>query len=57
VGLAFPLEKLLPDGLKTGDVFYANFYRQVIATGELLAWSPNYVKAFHELKRMGRFAL
>lgn len=57
ISLALPLDKLLPDGIKTGDAFYANFYRQVTSTGELLAWSPNFNGNFHELKRMGKFTL
>ena len=56
--LTIPLTKLLPKReARPGTAFCANFYRAVGTTGELLAWSPNFVRRFHELDRMGRFVL
>lgn len=58
VTLAFPLETILPGGLKPGDRFYANFFR---ATGgrprELLAWTPNFADRFHVPERLGELTL
>lgn len=58
VCLVFPLETLLPGGVKPGSVFYANFFR---ATGEkpreLMAWSPNFCPSFHVPARLGELKL
>jgi hypothetical protein len=58
--VAVPLETLVPGGLKSGSVFYGNFYRQtggVDVYRELLAWSPNYKAEFHMPERFGELKL
>jgi hypothetical protein len=59
--VVFPLETLLPGGLKIGHKFYANFYRASpkngVAPQEALAWSPNFDESFHKLDRLGEFEL
>jgi hypothetical protein len=57
VRIALPLEKLLPGGVKTGSIVYANFYRSINGQSEYLGWSPNFVGGFHELSRMGEITL
>lgn len=58
--LALPLATLVPGGLRSGSVFYGNFYRQ---TGcgdvyrDVLAWSPNYRPNCHEPGRFGELIL
>lgn len=56
--LVLPLDRLLPGGLKSGDSFYANFFR---ATGEkpreLLGWTPNFRASFHVPERLGELKL
>lgn len=54
---AFPLESLAEGGLKSNDSFYANFFRQIKATGENLAWRPTFSTSFHELRFMGKLKL
>lgn len=58
--VALPLETLVPDGLKSGSVFYGNFYRQTGGADiyrELLAWSPNYKTSFHMPERFAELTL
>ena len=57
VQVAIPLAHLIPGGLKPGGRFYANFYRASPRAKRLLAWSPNFVRGFHELSRLGEFTL
>jgi len=54
---AFPLAKLLPDGIvKTGSEFRANFFRG--SPGKVAqAWSPIFELNFHTLTRMGKIKL
>ena len=58
--MSLPLETLVPGGLRSGNVFYGNFYRQ---TGcgdvyrELIGWSPTYKASFHEPDRFGELTL
>jgi hypothetical protein len=54
VGLAFPLERLVPGGTKPGRTIYANLLR---GGNEPLAWSPTYSHSFHTLQRMGEIVL
>ncbi|OGV74380.1 MAG: hypothetical protein A3K19_27225 [Lentisphaerae bacterium RIFOXYB12_FULL_65_16] len=58
VCLVFPLDTLLPGGVKPGSVFYGNFFR---ATGEkpreLTAWTPNFSASFHIPARLGELKL
>jgi len=58
--LALPLDKLVPGGLKSGSVFYGNFFRQAGGGDtfrEYLAWSPNYTSSFHMPERFGELTL
>jgi len=57
VSLAFPLAKLLPGGIKSGQKFYANFYRSTPAPGTHMAWSPNFENSFHDLTRLAEITL
>ena len=57
VTLAFPLAQLLPGGVKPGQPFCANFCRGTPAPGVLLAWSPNFVRNFQKLDRLGELVL
>ncbi len=57
VRVALPLAQLLPEGLRAGDRFYANFYRASPGASDLLAWSPNFVRTFHETSRLGELTL
>jgi hypothetical protein len=57
--VALPLETLVPGGLKSGSVFYGNFYRQAGGGDvyrESLAWSPNYKAEFHLPERFGELS-
>jgi uncharacterized protein DUF4838 len=54
--ISLPLNQLVADGIKPGDSFYANFYRND-SEANLLAWSPNFVDTFHALDRLGKFTL
>lgn len=58
VRLSFPLHGLIPGGVRTGATLYANLYRATAKEPrELLAWSPNFVRSFHELSRLGELIL
>jgi hypothetical protein len=57
VQLAFPLDRILPGGLKPGGKFYAGFYRATPNLDELLAWSPNFSSSFHDTSRLGELTL
>ena len=57
VNIAIPLAQILPQPLKPGDVFYANFFRAASGNASLLAWNPTLLGSFHELSRMGEFKL
>ncbi|MFC1454198.1 hypothetical protein ACFLQL_03365, partial [Verrucomicrobiota bacterium] len=54
VSLAFPLDKLLPGGVKPGQRVYANIFR---GGKDPLAWSPAFEGNFHSLDRMGKIIL
>ncbi len=57
---ALPLETVVPGGLKSGSVFYANFHR-VAGSGEtyrqMLSWSPAYKVNFHMPEAFGELTL
>lgn len=55
--LSFPLETLLPGGVKPGQKVYVNFMRGTPKPGEHLAWSPTFTPGFHELGRLVELAL
>jgi len=58
--LALPLAKLVPGGLKSGSVFYGNFFRQAGGGDtfrEYLAWSPNFTSSFHMPERFAKLTL
>ena len=57
VSMAFPLEKLLPGGVKAGAKFYANFFRATPKPADYLAWSPSFEDAFHVPARFGELTL
>jgi len=57
VRLAFPLDKLLPGGVKPGLEFYANFCRATPGFKELLAWSPTFDGRFNVTTRFGELKL
>jgi len=57
VRLALPLDRLLPGGLQPAGPFYANFFRAAYCGGNRLAWTPNFVRGFEELSRLGAFTL
>ena len=57
VCVALPLRDLVPGGVQPGGKVYANFYRASAGARDLLAWSPNFVRNFHELSRLGECAL
>ena len=57
VSLAFPLDKLLPGGVKVGQPFFANFYRSSPRVNEMPAWSPNFEPSAHALNRLGEIIL
>ena len=57
VSLAFPLDRLVPDGVKPGQKLYANFYRSTPLPGKHLAWSPTFEPTFHLPDRMGELLL
>jgi hypothetical protein len=50
VSLGFPLDRLLPGGVKAGQSICANIMR---GGKEPLAWSPTFEGSFHVLDRMG----
>ncbi|MFC1454197.1 DUF4838 domain-containing protein [Verrucomicrobiota bacterium] len=54
VSLGFPLDKLLPGGVKPGQTVYANIFR---GGKDPLAWSPTFEGNFHSLDRMGEIIL
>jgi hypothetical protein len=57
VRMAFPLATLLAGGVKPGQKFYANFYRQTSNPREYFAFSPNFAGGFHEMSRLAELAL
>ncbi len=57
VRVALPLTHLLPGGVKPGQAFYANLYRASPGATDLLAWSPNFTRSFHETSRLGKLTL
>ncbi|MCX6984921.1 MAG: DUF4838 domain-containing protein, partial [Lentisphaerae bacterium] len=57
VSLAFPLAKIVPDGIKPGQKLYANFYQSTPLPGKHMAWSPTFGTTFHLPSRMGELSL
>jgi hypothetical protein len=56
--MAFPLSTLLAGGVKPGQRFYANFFRQTSASPrELFAWSPTFSGGFQETAHLGELTL
>jgi hypothetical protein len=54
VSLAFPLDRLLPGGVRPGQTVYANILR---GGREPLAWSPTFEDSFHRLEQLGEIVL
>ncbi|MFA7158776.1 MAG: DUF4838 domain-containing protein [Kiritimatiellia bacterium] len=54
VSLGFPMDRLLPVGVKTGETIFANILR---GGSEPLAWSPTFESSFHELDRLGEIII
>jgi hypothetical protein len=57
VRMAFPLATLLAGGVKPGQKFYANFFRQTANPRELFAWSPTFIGGFQDTARLGELTL
>jgi hypothetical protein len=58
VMVVLPLDRLLPGGLASGDIFYANFFRATAGTPrELLGWTPTFSGRFHAPERLGKLTL
>lgn len=55
--VSLPLATLLPEGVKPGGKFYANFHRMTSIGDGALSWSPNFEMNFHRTDRMGEFIL
>jgi len=54
VCLGFPLNRLLPGGVKPGQTVYANIFR---GGKDPLAWSPTFENGFHSLECLGAIVL
>ena len=54
VSMAFPMERLLPGGVKPGQTVYANMLR---GGQDPLVWSPTFNVGFHLLERLGEIVL
>jgi len=54
VRIGFPLNRLLPGGVKPGQGVYANIFR---GGKDPLAWSPPFENGFHSLERLGEIIL
>ena len=54
VHLAFPLERLVPDGAQPGQTLYMNILR---GGEENLVWSPTFENGFHVLGQFGEVVL
>jgi len=57
VRLAFPLDKLIPGGVKPGAKLYANFYRASPGANNLLAWTPTFAGGFQDTSRLAELTL
>lgn len=71
VAVSLPLAALLPGGLQSGSVFYANFFRSISVQNDermwdvgplfhdddQLCWTPHYEPSFHLPERFGELVL
>ena len=57
ISMALPLASLLPDGVRAGQSFYANFFRCNPSNKDIFAWSPTFEHSLHMLNRYGEIML
>ncbi|MDD5707645.1 MAG: hypothetical protein PHR35_17130, partial [Kiritimatiellae bacterium] len=53
--LTFPLDRLIPGGVRSGDTFYMNVIRSM-KCNDAVAWNPT-LGGYHGPRRMGEITL